>query len=129
MAQRISRRVLAQHVAKRLTDGETGVIEQLAGYLVASKRTAEVDLLVRDIEFSLSRVGVVIADVVSARTLTAVLQRSIVAYVKDASDAKDVHIRTRSDETLVGGVRITTPGAEYDATIQGKLAKLQAMKV
>jgi F-type H+-transporting ATPase subunit delta len=85
--------------------------------------------LVRDIESALMQSGVVIADIASARKLTEALQDAIVAYVKHESGAKDVSVRTHIDESLIGGVRIRTPDAEYDASVRRQLTKLQAMKV
>lgn len=129
MAQRISRRVLTDHVARRLYAGDDTVIEQLAAYLVDTRRTNELDLIVYDVETALLSKGVVIADVISARALAAQTQQAIADYVKAAYGAKDVELRQSVDPQLIGGVRIRTPDAEHDATIRRKLMKLQRIKV
>lgn len=129
MATRLSRRALADHAAAQLLAGNTTVMAQLAAYLIETHRTDEVDLLVRDIESALARSGVVIADIASARELTDALKKAVVAYVSKATGAKDVQVRTHVDASLIGGARVRTPDAEYDATVRRQLMKLQAMKV
>jgi F0F1-type ATP synthase delta subunit len=86
-------------------------------------------LIVRDIEHALAEAGVVLADVAAARELTSTLQKSIVAYITSEQGATEVHLRTSVDETLLGGVRISVPGAERDMTLRRQLTKLQALKV
>ena len=129
MAVRLSRRLVARHAAKQLLAGDTTVLPQIAAYLIESRRVSDVDLLVRDIETALADAGVVITDVTSARDLTATLTDAITRYVKQATDARQIHVRTRVDASLIGGVRVRTPDAEYDATVRQQLMKLQAMKV
>ena len=65
----LSRRHLAQYAAEKLAQGDRSVVEQLAAYLVASRRTKEAELLVRDIERWLETNGVVVARVTSAHEL------------------------------------------------------------
>lgn len=129
MPSRISRRILAQHVADSLRDGDTNVITQLAAYLIDARRTNEADLIVRDVESALAASGVIIADIISARDLSEELKKAVVSYVTKLADASEVHVRTDIDESLLGGVRVQVPGAEYDGTVRRQLTKLQAMKV
>lgn len=129
MAMSLSRRRIARHVAERLLAGDTTVIKQAAAYLIETRRTQDVALLVRDIESALAAQGVVVTEVVSASELSTSLTAAVTAYVKQATDAKDVQVRTHVDESLIGGVRIQTPDAEYDASVRQQLTKLQAMKV
>lgn len=129
MSMRLSRRQIAQYAADRLQADDAAVLAQLAAHLVETKRTNEVDLIVRDIEDALEQRGIVIADVATARNLDAKLQHSIAQFIKAMTDASSVHIRASTDESLIGGVRVRTPQAEYDASVQRALTKLQAMKV
>lgn len=126
---RLSRRRIARHAAEKLLAGDTAVLSQVAAYLIESRRVNDADLLVRDIETALAEAGVVIADVASAHDLTATLTDAITRYVKQAADAREVHLRTQVDESLIGGIRLRTPDAEYDASVRQQLRKLQAMKV
>lgn len=129
MAGRISRRILAAHTAEQLLAGNKDAISSLAAYLIESGRVDETDLILRDIEAALAANGTVVARVESARKLTAEAKKSIEEYVKTAVGATDVQIDTTVDESLLGGVKISVPGHELDATLKRKLNKLQAMKV
>lgn len=129
MAQKISRRNLANHVAGRLRAGDGSVVEELAAYLVDMRLVRELDLYVREIESALAQSGLVVADVHSARELSAKTKKSIEKHIKDSYKAKSVEMREIVDAQLVGGVRVRTPDAEYDATVRRKLTKLQTMKV
>jgi F-type H+-transporting ATPase subunit delta len=129
MALRLSRRVIALHIAGRLLKADDTVLAELAAFLIDTRRTGEVELIVRDIEHALAEAGVVLADVAAARELTSTLQKSIVAYITSEQGATEVHLRTSVDETLLGGVRISVPGAERDMTLRRQLTKLQALKV
>lgn len=125
MAQRISRRVLARHVADQLVDGDKAtVINQLAAFLVSSRRTGELPLIVRDIEDALAARGLVVADVVSAHELTVEAEEAVKQFLAEAYSGA-VHIRTEVDPTLLAGVRMRTPDAEFDNTARRKLTILQ----
>lgn len=129
MAQRISRRTLAEYIADRLIDGDATVIEQLAGYLIESRRTKEVDMYVYDIEYALSRRGIVVADVTSARELANETKTLIKQFLADTYQADTTELRQTIDPTLIGGVKVRTADTEYDATVRRKLTTLQKMKV
>lgn len=125
MAQRISRRMLARHVADQLIDGDkTIVINQLAAFLVSTHRTGELPLIVRDIEDALAVRGLIVADVVSAHELTTEAEEAVKRFLAEAYKGS-VHIRTEVDPTLLAGVRVRTPDAEFDNTARRKLTKLQ----
>ena len=129
MAERISRRSLAEYVADRLIAGDTVVIEQLAAYLIETRRTKEVDLYVRDIEYALIDRGVVVADVTSAHHLTAETQEAVTRFLNTAYAAKAVELRQSLDASLIGGINIQTADAEYDTTVKRRITNLQKMKV
>ncbi len=127
MADKLSRRKIAQHVA---TEFESGVklaklLEEVAAYLIDSRRTREARLVVRAIEEAFADRGVVIAEVTSARPLDADMKQAIASVV----NAKDLHIREVIDPSVVGGVRIETPGEKMDSTIKRKLTMLREAKI
>lgn len=129
MAQKISRRAVAQYAARQLQAGDTAVIKQIAAHLVETRRTRELELYVREIETALLETGVVVADVASARTLVDATKQSIAAYISELYSTKDVTLRETTNTDLIGGIHVRTADAEYDATIKRKLIKLQTMKV
>ena len=75
----ISRRKIASHVVSRLLKGDaaTSVLNELAAYLVDSKRTKEADLIIRDIEATLATRGTVLAHITSARSLESAAKLAI----------------------------------------------------
>lgn len=129
MAGRVSRRLIADYVAKKLIAGDNNIITGLAALLVEERRTSELDLIVRDIEFALAESGVVIADVTSARPLSDELRTAIASFIKKESGATDVTLREQIEADVIGGVKVEIPGAEYDATIENRLEKLRLLKV
>ena len=127
MAARLSRRKIATFVTDKLLAGNHQaheVMRELAAYLVTERRTRELDLVVRDIEAMLAAKGVVVADVASARPL----DEAVKAEIATMLGAESVQLRETIDETLLGGVRIDTPGKRFDGTIRHKLNALRAQQ-
>ena len=123
----ISRRKLAQHVSRRLLAGDASsdVVKELAAYLVVTRRTKELALIVRDIEASLAAHGTVVAHVTYARPLEQEATNAIVDYIKTLrSESTDVILKQTIDESVIGGVKIDVPGAQLDATIKTTLDRL-----
>ena len=127
MADKLSRRKLAQYVADRSNSTKelSKAVEHVAAYLVDSRRTREANLVVRAIEDELAARGSVVATVTTARPLDATLRKSIESLI----DAKTISIREEVDPEVIGGVRIETPGSKLDATIQTKLLALSRAKL
>lgn len=128
MAARLSRRKIAIFVTQKLLAGNHQaheVLRELAAYLVTERRTRELDLIVRDIEEMLAINGVVVADIASARPL----DEAVKAEITTMLGAKSVQMRESIDETLLGGIRIDTPGKRFDGTIRHKLNALRAKQL
>lgn len=124
MSSRLSRRVLAGHVAQRLIDGDTAVMDELAALLVSESREREADILVRDIEDHLADRGQLVVTIESAREVDPSVKKQVAALFAD----KTVHIREVVRSELIGGIKITTPARTLDATVLGKLKTLRGAK-
>ena len=126
MAERLSRRKIANYVADNVSKGVAtdNVIAEVAAYLVDSRRTRELQLVVRAIEDELAARGEVIANVTTARTLDDSLKQA----VESVLGAKTIHLRESVDASVIGGVKIDLPGATLDATIKRKLLALRQAK-
>lgn len=126
MAERLSRRKIAKYVADNVSKGVAAdeVISEVAAYLIDSRRTRELALVVRAIEDELADRGEVIANVTTARALDDSLKKSVESLVR----AKTIHLRESIDESVIGGVKIDLPGATLDATIKRKLLALRQAK-
>ena len=124
--ERISRRKLAAHIADKLVSGAPAdeVIKQAAAYLIETKQTRDVDLLVRSIEEALMARGLVVADVASAHPLTGDVKKAIAELL----GAKNLQTRETVDPSLLGGVRVDVPGKRYDATLRRKINSLKTLE-
>jgi F-type H+-transporting ATPase subunit delta len=127
MALRVSRRRIAAYAADKLVSGAASslVLREVAAYLVATGRTREQELLVRDIEAALAARGVVVADVASAFAIS----ESVKAEIAKLVGASTVELRETIDPTLLGGVRVDIPGRRFDGTIRHKLTALRAKQL
>lgn len=126
---RLSRRKIAAYYADELQAGNKEVTKKLAAFLVENRRVRELDLIVRDIEEALAERGVLLADIVSSRKLSAEAAKAVEAYLKKTTDAKTVKLRETVDPTLLGGVRVALPGRELDATLRHRISQLKASKI
>lgn len=126
MAHKISRRSLAMYVATNLINQRRAVvIKQLAAYLVETRRTKELDMIIRDINFYLSEVGITSATLTSAYDLSAETKKAIEKFIIQKTKSSEVAIETRIDPTVLGGVKISLPGYELDQTVAHQLTILK----
>ena|SRR5690349_9281054 len=127
MAVRLSRRKLAAYAADKLQAGASvsESLKEIAAYLIDTRRTRELELLVRDIEDALATRGTVVADVTTAHALTAELKTAISKLV----GSKNLQLRETIDASVLGGVRIDIPGKRFDGTMRHTLTALRAKKL
>ena len=127
MANRLSRRKIASYAIDRLDGGAepAAVVKEMAAFLVETRRTRELDLLIRDIEGELALRGTVIADVTSAYPLADEMKKRIAELV----NAKHLQLRETVDPSVLGGVRVEVPGGRFDGTIKHRLAVLKAKQI
>lgn len=128
MAAKISRRKLAKYCADEVIAKKTDVWKRLAAYLVDTKRTREAELIIRDVAAALEAKGIVLVEAISATALSKEIKQHIAALLTQQAGAKEVHIAQTVDPTVIGGVRIVTPTALYDTTIQQNINALRALK-
>lgn len=127
MARKLSRRALAQHVATHLVNGkpQKQIATQLAAYLIWTRRTKELSLIVRDIQFYLADHGHIAGSVTSAHDLSASTLKAIEAFAKQKTGAKHISLDTIVDESVLGGVKLELPGRELDTTVARRLTILK----
>ena len=127
MARKLSRRAIATYVGDQLlADASSSVVvEQLAAYLIDTRRTKELHLVVRDIQTYLASKGYIVGTVTTAFDLSAATQKAIEAYAKKASKASEVTLDPITDPSVLGGVKISLPGYELDATVARQLTTLK----
>ena len=125
---KLSRRRLARYTAEQLVNGtdRRDLIAHLAAYLVTNKLDKQVELFTRDVATILAAEhGAVLAEVISARELSAELKTAISGFVQRTQSAKSVELVIRVDKSLIGGVIIRTPSGELDTTIKSQLKALR----
>ena len=127
MPGRLSRRAMAEYIATGLIDGKSknALLAQLAAYLVETRRTKELELIVRDIEFNLSEKGVVQTTITSAYDLTSETKKALEAFVKSETKASTITVTNIVEPTVLGGVKISIPGRELDQTVAHQLTVLK----
>lgn len=127
MARKLSRRTLATHFANEVLAGVPvkKLSRQLAAYLIESRRTSELSLMTREIQYRLSEKGHVMGTVTTAHELSAATQSAIEAFAKQQSKAQSLQLDTIVDEAVLGGVKLDLPGHELDATISRQLTTLK----
>ena len=127
MARKLSRRALALHVATHLVNGkpQKDIAQQLAAYLIWTRRTSELSMIVRDIQFYLAEHGHVSGTVTSAHDLSATALKEIQAYTKQQTGAAHVTLDTAIDESLIGGIKLEVPGHELDTSVARSLTILK----
>lgn len=126
MAGRISRVTLAQYIVDHLSTAQRGdVLQQVAAYLIDTKRTKELELIVRDVQRLLADGGNVSAIAISAFTLSDAVKTELTAFIKKQTNAKTVSIENIIDESVIGGVKLNLPGRELDQTIARQLTTLR----
>jgi len=127
MPRKLSRRDLAQYVAQQLVDGasQKKLTLQLAAYLIESRRTNELSIIIRDIAVQLADLGHLSGTITSARELSAETKKTIEAYTKDKTKAPHVSLDTIVDESVLGGIKLELPGRELDTTVARRLTLLK----
>lgn len=124
----LSRRQLANYTAEQLLTGRHEVVDELAAYLLETRRTKELDMLVMDIEAVLLERGVIVADVSSARFLSATAKDEVASTLRRAFQAQELHMREHVEPSLLGGVMVRTADHEFDGTLRKTLNQLKTLK-
>lgn len=121
-----SRRLLAKTFVDQLEQAgsQTRLTRSLAAYLIEQKRYKQVDMLISDIETELASRGRVLARVTTAKPLAQAQRDTITTMIKDATDARTVELIEKVEPAIIGGVRLSIPGRELDATVRKRLQQL-----
>lgn len=127
MARRLSRRALAHYVADGVASKKSAqtVIKQLAAYLVETRRTKELNLIVRDVADILADRGIMTGTLTSAFELDAVAKKAIETSVAKQTGATQVSLAHEIDASLIGGYKVSLPGREINRTIAQQLTTLK----
>lgn len=125
MNARLSRTKLARKVAEDLLAGRKVVIDEIAAYLVTTKRQREADLIVRSTLEELEREGHVVATVTTASKTEDDIRQTVQKLV----GASKVELDERIDPSILGGIQITTPSRILDASVRRRINALRERKI
>jgi F0F1-type ATP synthase delta subunit len=104
--------------------------ESIAAYLLSTRRTNELDSLLRDIRDAWAKHGFVEVSATSAHTLNDKARQEVTAEVRKLyPDAKRIEIVETLDPEVVGGVRIEFANRQLDLSIQNELNKFKTLAV
>jgi len=121
LAEVIGERTLQVHDSKKLA-------KAVAAYLLDTHDTDDLESLIRDIMEYRAQHGVVEAVAVSAHDLSNDAIRDLEAILKkEHPRAKSVHIISRKDPSVVGGVRLQMANEQLDLTIKDRLDEFKRL--
>lgn len=120
-----SRRALADMVLAQPPKKRSAAVKAVASYLVSNGRSAEVELLAKQIAFAAQQRGHTMATVTSAHELDNTIRAELKKMVKDLEKTDDVELQEHIDASLLGGVVIDTPRHEVDLSLSGRLNRLK----
>jgi F0F1-type ATP synthase delta subunit len=108
--------------------------QEIAAYLLVSRRTSELDSLLRDVMEIRSTRGIVEVTAVTAHPLTAAVRadiereaRTYLLTAAGAPAASKIIISERLDESVVGGVRLELANQQLDLSVRAKLNRFKQL--
>ena len=119
-------KALAERSLSGTADGLTnGLAKEIAAYLMAERRTGDLNSLMRDVMQLRAEQGIVEVVAVTAYPLTPEVVTNIQKTIKEAvPTAKTVIVTERHDDDVVGGVRLEMANEQLDLSIRNKLNRL-----
>ncbi len=127
---KVPRHILAEAIAQKtlhVTDPAL-LAREIAAYLLAERRTAELESILRDIMQYRMEHGVLEAEVVTAHEITGQVTGEVKQLLQAAyPNAKTVHVANRLDASVIGGLRIDMANEQLDMTARAKLATFKRL--
>lgn len=122
--KKMPRRELAKVIAERTMHSidTKELAQEVAAYLLAEGRTAELETLIRDIMQYRQDHGIIEATAVTSHDIGSNVISDVEAIVRQQyPDAKSIAVHSVHDQHVVGGVRIELAQSQLDMTVQAKL--------
>jgi F0F1-type ATP synthase delta subunit len=117
----IADKTLKQGSSKRLS-------REVAAYLLAERRTGQLESILRDIQADWAEAGRVEVIATSAHPLTAAVQADIKRRIKKVyPDAKQIIVTGQHDPEVIGGVRLSLADRQLDLSVQAKLNQFKQL--
>jgi F-type H+-transporting ATPase subunit delta len=102
--------------------------QEIAAYLLAERRTGELDSLLRDIMQYRADQGIVEVVAVSAHPITPAVTSEIERQIRQLyPQAKQIVVSPEHDETVIGGVRLEMANEQLDLSVRSKLNQFKQL--
>jgi F0F1-type ATP synthase delta subunit len=127
---KVSRLKIAAAVADRIAEGlsEQQLSREIAAYLLSTRRTGELDSVMRDVMELRADQGLVEVIAVSAHPITAAVRTDIEATMRTHfPTAKKVIVSEQLDTSVVGGVRLELANNQLDLSVRAKLSRFKQL--
>jgi F0F1-type ATP synthase delta subunit len=127
---KVPRHILAEAIASKTlhVSDKSLLAREIAAYLLAERRTAELESILRDIMQYRTEHGVLEAEVVTAHDVTAQVTSDVKQLLRAAyPNAKTIHLSNRQDTGVVGGLRIDMANEQLDMTVSDRLATFKRL--
>ena len=119
-------KVLAERTLGRVN--AAALSNEVAAYLLAEGRTAELEPLLRDVMQYRAEHGIVEVIAVSTHPLSAGVHSDITVQVKKVfPGAKQIIVSEELQPELVGGVRLEFPNQQLDLSVRAKLSRFKQL--
>lgn len=125
-----SRRKLADHIAAQtLKHGSSRRLsKQIAAYLMAERRTSELDSLMRDVQADWATAGYIEVVARSAHVLPAGVISDIKQRAKQIyPQARKITVTSLIDPEVIGGVQLELANKRLDLSVEAKLNKFKQL--
>jgi F0F1-type ATP synthase delta subunit len=121
---------ISKAIADRTLKGDSDkkLAKEVAAYLLAERRTAELNSVLRDVQADWAEAGYVDVIATSASPLTAATKADIDKQVKQLfPSAKQIIVTEERDPKVIGGVRLSLANQQLDLSIEAKLNKFKQL--
>jgi F-type H+-transporting ATPase subunit delta len=121
---------ISKAIADRTLKGGSGkkLAKEVAAYLLAERRTNELNSVLRDVQADWAQAGYVEVIATSASPLTAATKADIDKQVKQLfPSAKQIIVTEERDPEVIGGVRLSLANQQLDLSIEAKLNKFKQL--
>jgi len=115
---------IADAIVAQLQSGKDGAVlaREIAGYLIEQGREVDLESIMRDVMTKRQNGGLVEADIQTAHGLDQSTLVDIIGLVHAEFPSATTVVADQSvDESLIGGLRISTAHEQLDLSVRGKL--------
>lgn len=121
---------IARTIADKTLKGGSSkkIAQEIAAYLLTTKRTSELNSVLRDVQADWAEAGYVEVIASSAHPLTAAVKADIDKHVKQLyPSAKQIIVTEAHDPEVIGGVRLSLANQQLDLSVEAKLNKFKQL--